>query len=110
MRKYVEIYDNTKTYIFPSLAMATPDVVGMNYAVVNSGHDVVIETDESHTMLYAIDLLSAMKSRLGVAADLSVEDSLVALESILNAPIPAPEPTADERIAAALEFQNLLNM
>lgn len=110
MRKYVEIYDNTKTYIFPSLAMATPDIVGMNYAVVNTGHPVVIETDESHTMLYAIDLLSAMKSRLGVALDLSVEDSLEAIEEVINAPIPDPEPTAEERIAAALEFQNLLSI
>ncbi|WFR56376.1 hypothetical protein QA584_22600 [Anaerocolumna sp. AGMB13025] len=110
MKKYVELYDNTKTYIFPNMAVATPDIVGMNYAVVNTGQPVVIETDESRIMLYSIDLLSATKSRLGIELDLSIEDTLATIEDILNAPVPEPEPTAEERIAAALEFQNLLSM
>ena len=41
---------------------------------------------------------------------LSEEEAIAALEVIVNTPPPEPEPTADERIAAALEFQNILGL
>lgn len=110
MKKYVTFYDNSKTYVFPSMAVATPDVVGMNYAVVNTGLPVVIETDESGIMLYSIELLTGMRSRYEIDPSLSNEEALKVIEEAMNAIEPPPEPTAEERIAAAMEYQNLMSM
>jgi hypothetical protein len=38
------------------------------------------------------------------------ETNIPLLEEAMNAPPPEPEPSAEERIAAALEYQNLTNM
>lgn len=107
----LEIYDSTKTYLYPNMQSATPERVAAEFTAVNTpGVKAVITTDQSATMFYAIDILPAMAQRLGV--DISTmttdEEKLVAMEAVLNAPQPEPQPTAEERIAASMEYQNLL--
>lgn len=107
----LEIYNPQKTYMFPNMQLATPERIQMEYTAVNNPSvPCVITTDDSATMFYSIDLLPAMAQRLGV--DISTmttdEEKLVAMEAVLNAPQPEPQPTAEERIAASMEYQNLL--
>ena len=64
-------------------------------------------------MLYtAPEPIQVMASRIG--ADISNcandEERLQAISDVLNAPAPESEPSAEERIAAAMEYQNLLSM
>ena len=47
---------------------------------------------------------------MGIDPSTSEEDSINKIEEIRNAPAPEPEVSAEERIAAALEFNNILNM
>ena len=47
---------------------------------------------------------------MGIDAALSEDESILKIEEIRNAPPPEPEASAEERIAAALEYQNLVNM
>ena len=47
---------------------------------------------------------------MGIDSNLSDEESIRQIENLRNAPPPEPEVSAEERIAAALEFQNVLNM
>ena len=111
MKRVLEIYDSTKTYIFPNMHIATPEEVAKNYSVVKSNLTCVIETDESKVMLYTSpEPIAVIKSRYNIDQSLSDLDAIAAIEKILNLPVPDPDPTAEERIAAALEFQNLLNM
>ena len=107
----LEIYNPTKTYIYPDMSIATPDRIQMDFSVVNVPNiQSVITTDSSGVMFYEIDLLSSKAQKLGLSMNDfdTVEDILNAMEDILNTPQPDPIPSAEERLAAALEYQNAL--
>lgn len=114
MKKILEIYDNTKTYLYPNMNLATPESVAATYTAVNIPNlECVIETDESRMMFYtAPEPITILRSRYNINSSVSTKDAIVAIEEILNAPQPEAElaPTAEERIAAALEYQNLLSI
>lgn len=109
--KKLEIYNGNKNYIFPTGKIATPQVMIDNYPAVEVLPHV-IETDEGGQIIYALNPLSAMRSRYNIDATLSNEEAVIELENIINAPEPIQEyePSAEERIASALEFQNLMSM
>jgi hypothetical protein len=46
----------------------------------------------------------------GIDKTLSEADAITAIETIMNALTPEPAPDTNERIAAAMEFQNLMMM
>lgn len=103
----LEIYQGTKTYVAPSGELLTPEKMSASFPAVNS-FTHIIQTDSSGEICYAVQLFSAMRNQLGVEDTLTDTEAMEAMESILNAPQPEPEPTAEERIAAAMEYQNLL--
>lgn len=105
----VEKYNNSKTYMFPSGDIATPERVEKDYPAVKY-FDHIIETDEAGQVMFAIQNLAAAKSQFEIDANLSDEEAIAKIEEIRNAPPPEPEVSPSERIAAALEFNNLLNM
>ena len=47
---------------------------------------------------------------MAIDSSLSEDEAIARIEELRNAPIPEPDPTAEERIEAALEYQNLANM
>lgn len=112
--KKLTIYDNTKTYYYPSMEMATPERVSNDYSIVNITElKPVIETDTTGIMFYTSpEPLNMMAGRLDLKPeDYSTdEELLLAMEEVLNAPQPEPEPSAEERIAAAMEYQNLMSV
>lgn len=106
----LEIYDPKKSYITPSLNVISPEEVQATYPAVNVSK-CVITTDVDTVMMYAIEPFSAMTQRLNVDASLyeTDEEVLQAMEEILNAPPEVnDEPLVEERIASALEYQNLM--
>ena len=60
--------------------------------------------------MFALQNLAAVKSQMGISSSLSEKESIKKIEEIRNAPTPEPEVSAQERIAAALEFSNMMNM
>lgn len=108
--KHFEFYDNKKTYYSPIGEVFSPDEVSLRYPLVDTELPVVIETDESHSVFFGYGLLSQYKSLLDIKGELSNEEALAEIERISNLPAPAPMPTAEERIAAAMEFQTILLM
>ncbi len=108
MAKHLEKYTGTKTYMFPNGALAAPETVAAQYPAVGSFTHIV-ETDESGEVMFALQNLSAMRSMYGIASSLPESEAIAAIELVLNTP-PVYEPSAADRIAAALEFQNLLSM
>lgn len=109
MKHFLEFYNEEKTYYYPDNKLATPE---LDFPIVNSGLKLVIETDEEGIYFYTAPVtLKVLANRHDVNINgLSDEEALQAIEDKLNKPLPAPEPTAESRIAAALEYQNLLNL
>lgn len=105
----IEKYNGSKTYMFPNGDLATPAVVKEKFPAVDTFAHIV-ETDEAGQVMFAIQNLAAIKSQMGIDSNLSDEESIRQIENLRNAPPPEPAVSAEERIAAALEFQNVLNM
>lgn len=108
--KIVEKYTGNKTYMFPNGVLATKEAVLKQFpAALTFVH--VVETDENGEVMWAFQNLSAMRSIHGIDSALSEEDAISALQEIINTePEVDTSPSAEERIAAALEYQNLLAM
>ena len=109
MRKF-ELYNSTKTYMFPNGQLASPEAVAQRYpATAVFAH--AVETDADSEVLFALENLSALRSRLGIDPALSAQDAIDEINVIANAePETSDIPSAEERIAAALEAQLLLAM
>ena len=106
--KVLEFYDGTKTYMYPNMKLATPEVVLADFpAILTFKH--VIETDENGQVLFAVENFSAMRSRYNTDKTLGDDEALEAIQEIINA---EPEPVLDDntRIADALEDLVVLNM
>ena len=107
--KKLKKYLGTETYMFPSGGIATPKAVMEQFPAATAfAH--VIETDEASEVMFACMNLSALRSQYEIDPALSEEEAIAAIETILNEPAPEPGSDANERIAAALEFQNLLSI
>ena len=105
----IQKYDNTKTYMYPNGDIATPERVKKDFPAIDT-FTHIIETDEAGQVLFAVQNLAAIKSQMGISVDLSDDEAIQQIEIIRNAPPPEPEVSPEERIAAALEFNNILNM
>lgn len=106
--KVLEFYDGTKTYMYPNMKLATPEVVLADFpAILTFRH--VIETDEAGQVFFAIENFEAMKSRYNIDKTLTDEEALAALQEAANE---EPTPMTDDttRIADALEDLVVLNL
>lgn len=108
--KILEKYTGEKTYMFPNGAIATREAVLEQFpAVLTFAH--VVETDESGEVMWAISNLSAMRTLHKIDASLTQEEAIEALQEIINTePEVDTTPSAEERIASALEYQVLASM
>lgn len=107
--KKVEKYTGNKTYMFPNGELATPERMLQQFpAILTFTH--MIETDEGGQVAFAVQNLSAMRGVYGIDPALTEDEAISAIEVVLNTPEPEPEPSPEERIAAAMEYQNLMNM
>jgi hypothetical protein len=100
-----EIYDGTKTYMYPNGAIATPEKIEEDFPAVTVFPHVI---ELNGNVFQAIYELEAIKNLRGIDSETSAEDTLTQLqEAFVASQNFVPEPTPEERIAAALEFQNL---
>ena len=98
--KKLEKYTGGKTYMFPSGAIATPEVVKAQFPAIEIfAH--IIETDQAGEVCFAVMNLAAMRSQYEIDPELTENQAIAALEEIINAPPPEPEP-GDDPLAVAL--------
>lgn len=105
----IEKYAGEKTYMYPNGVIATPEKLKADFPAVEVFTHIV-ETDEAGQVCFAVQNLAAVRSQMGINPDLIEDEAISKIEELRNAPIPESDPTAEERIAAALEYQNLTNM
>ena len=111
------LYNSSDTYMSPSGAIMDCVKVQHDFPAV-SNFSFIVETDTYEEMMYGFYSLSAMKAKYDVNNTLTDEEAVQAIEYAMNLekiidsqPQPAENPvTAEERIAAALEYQMLNDM
>lgn len=107
--KIIEKYTGEKTYMFPNGALATKEAVLQKFpAALTFTH--IVETDEEGQVMWAFQNLAAMKTLHGIAKETPEAEAIAKIQEIINTPDPEPEPSAEERMAAAMEFQNLMSL
>lgn len=110
MTRYkIEKYDGTKVYMHPNGELATPEKIKQRFPA-SEVFTHIVETDEQGQVMIAFQNLAAVRTQMGIDPSLSEEEAMAKIEELRNTPQPEPEPTELERLAAALEFQNVLNM
>lgn len=108
MKVYLEKFDFNKVYMFPNGQMATKEKLLADYPATQY-FTFVAETDLNGEVLFALDNLSALRSLHGIDETLTEDEAIEKLEEIRNTE-PEEEISAEERIASALEYQNLMSM
>lgn len=106
--KKIEKYNGNKTYMFPNGMLARPEDIEAQFPAVKV-FTHIIETDEAGQVCFAVENLSAMRSFYNIDASLSEDEAIAKIEEIRNIVL-EEEITAEERIASALEYQNLMSM
>lgn len=107
MKKVIK-YDGTKTFMYPNGELATPERVLADFpAVLTFPH--IIETDEAEEVCFAVQNLSAMRGIYKIDSSLTIDEAIAKIEEIINTE-PEEVVSAEERIASALEYQNLMSM
>lgn len=103
----LEKYTGEKTYVLGNGELGTrARILELWPAALTITH--VAETDEAGECLMAFDPLSRLRSILGIDRGLDEEAAIRAIEELRNRePEPAP-PDPAERLAAAVEFHNIL--
>lgn len=105
----LEKWTGIKTYMYPNGEIATPEKINVDFpAGLTFTH--VIQTDHRGQVCFAFQNLSVLEDMYGIEESLSDEESIALIEEKMNESPLEPEPTAEERIAASLEYQNLMSM
>jgi hypothetical protein len=103
----LEMFDGTKTYMFPNGAIATPEEIRRQFPAVDTFPHVL---EVNGNVLQAVMEFAAVRQQAGIPDSETDENALMAMSMALTIPpVPAP-PTVEERLAAAAEFQNLMSL
>ena len=105
----IEKFTGNKTYMYPNGAIATAETIKNDFPAVET-FTHIIETDEAGQVCFAVQNLAAVGSQMGIDSSLSEDKAIAKIEESRNTPPSEPDPSAEERIAAALEYQNLANL
>jgi hypothetical protein len=109
MRHFIR-YDNTKTYYYLTGKEAKPEDILEQYPATAFA-TYIMETDRDEMLMLSMDMLSMIRGVYNISDSLNDDEAIAEVERISNLP---PEvdttPTAEERIASALEFQTLMSM
>ena len=108
-RYIIEKYDGTKTYMHPNGELATPEKIKQIFPA-SEVFTHIVETDEQGQVMFAFQNLAAVRTQMEIEPSLNEDEAIAKIEELRNAPRPEPEPTAEDRIAANLEWQTLLSL
>lgn len=107
MIKYKMFSEDNATYMFPSGVIADVETIKEKFpAVMHFAHVLELNGEVCQAVLN----FSAFRNMRGIDPALSQEEALCELERLANLP-PVPHgPSSEERIAAAMEFSNLMSI
>lgn len=102
----LEKYTGDKTYMFPNGSIATKEAVLKEFPAAET-FTFVVTTDDGEEVMWGMDNLSGLRASHNIDPSLSEDEAIAEIEAIMNTPQEPveQEPTAEERIAAVLEYQ-----
>lgn len=100
-------FDGKKTYMFPNGEVATPEKIRAQFPAVDVFTHVL---EINGNVCQAVMELGALRGIHNIDESLTEDEAIAKIEEIINTPAPEPAPSAEERIAASLEFQNLMSL
>lgn len=114
MSVFLKLYDPNDTYMTPAGELADSGFVSRTWPA-SSRFAHVVQTDETGETMFGFYNLSAMRTQYGIAKSLSAEEAVAELSAAMEAEQVAQvgdqtESTPEERIAAALELANVINL
>ena len=109
--KKLERYTGDKVYMFPNGSLGTREAVLQQFPAAES-FTFVVTTDSSGEVMLGMDNLSLLRDVYNIAPELTEDEAIAAIQEIVNTePEPVEDvPTAEERIAAALEYQVMASL
>ena len=105
MLKLIKFTGN-ENYIFPSGRPATKESITEKCP---AGLMVPHVLELNGNVVQAIQNLSVLRNLHSIDESLTDDEAIAGIEVIINTP-PVVEPSPEERIAAAMEYQNLLSL
>ena len=106
----LELYTGEKDYVTPSGVLYDKAKVLEEFPSALTV-PFVVETNSKGRIIFGMSALDTLCSVYGVDDELSDEEAVMALEVIRNTPeVVNTTPSAEERIAAALEYQVLASL
>lgn len=111
---YLKKYDSKDTYMSPANTVLDAARVKTNYPATQY-FAFVVQTNKTGEIMYGLYNLASMRDRYDISDDLTEDEAITALEQAMNAEreaqaASAAEPTAEERIAAMMEYQVLTSL
>lgn len=100
-------FDGRTTYMYPNGEMATPERIKADFPAVDAFTHVL---EINGNVCQAVMELGALRGIHNIDESLTEDEAIAKIEEIVNTPAPEPAPSAEERIAASLEFQNLMSL
>lgn len=100
-------FDGRTTYMYPNGEMATPERIKADFPAVDEFTHVL---EINGNVCQAVMELGALRGIHNIDESLTEDEAIAKIEEIVNTPAPEPAPSAEERIAASLEFQNLMSL
>jgi hypothetical protein len=108
-----KIWNKTDNLITPTGKVFTPQEIFAEYPAsqVEGINYIIADQPINMTVFMEFEQTKNVYKSMGanITDDMTKEEVLLAIQEFEENP-PAPQPTAEERIASALEFQNLLAM
>jgi len=101
----LERFDGSKTYMYPSGEIASPERIRNDFPAVEIFPHVI---EVNGDVCQAVINLNALRQMHSISEEVDETQAIQLIQDIVNAPPPTIEPTAEERIASSLEFQNLM--
>ena len=111
---YLKKYEPKTTYMSPANTVLDAARVKANYPATQY-FTFVVQTNKTGEIMYGLYNLASMRDRYDISDDLTEDEAITALEQAMNAEreareTAAAEPSAEERIAAMMEYQTLTSL
>lgn len=112
MKKF-HLYDASRNYIWPNMHMAGPAEFMKDFPTCLTV-PTIVETNEQEQVCYAVHFYGNLMTEHGLDPNIPPAQGVAILNDLMaNPPVEPERPyiaSPEERIAAALEFNNLLLM
>lgn len=102
----LEKFTGDKTYMYPNGEIAPPERVMSDFPATRYFTHVI---EVSGNVCGAVQELGALRQLYDIDETLTEDEAIQTIQNIKNTPV-IVEPSAEERIASAMEFQNLMSL